>query len=67
MLVPVERLLESPPIPLCFHEPGFDLPFLVEVWHPFCDVVVVYHVAEIIQRHVLHLRIITNWEADHIR
>ena len=67
MLVTVERLLESPPISLSLHEPGLNLPLLVEVRHPFCDIIVVYHVAEVIQSHVLHLCMITIGETDHVR
>jgi len=48
-LIPVEGLVEGPPIALGLHVPGLDLPLLEEIWHPLCDVVVVHHVSEVVK------------------
>ena len=64
-LITVERFVEGPPITLSLHVPGFNLPFLEEVGHPFSDIVVVHHVSEVIQCQILHLSMIPFREANH--
>jgi len=47
-LIPVERLVECPPVPLGLHVPGLHLPLLEEVGHPLGNIVVVHHVSEVV-------------------
>ena len=65
-LVPVEGLVEGPPVSLGLHVPGFDLPLLEEVRHPLCDVVVVHHVSEVVKGQVFDLGVIPLREANHV-
>jgi len=66
-LVPIEGLVEGPPVALGLHEPGLDLPLLEVVGHPICQVVVGAHVAEVIELHILHSRVVAVWERDVLR
>jgi hypothetical protein len=65
-LVPVEGLLEGPPVTLGLHVPGLGLPLLEEVRHPLCEVVVVHHISKVIKGKILDLSMIPVGEANHI-
>ena len=57
--------MESPPVSLGLHVPGFDLPLFEEIRHPFCYIVVINHVAEVIKGQILHLSVIAVGKANH--
>ena len=58
--------MECPPVALSLHVPGLHLPFLEEVGHPLCNVVVVHHVSEVVEGEVLYLGMVAIGEADHV-
>ena len=65
-LIPVEGLVEGPPVALGLHVPGLHLPLSEEVRHPLCYVVVVDHVSEVIESEILDACVIAVGEADHV-